>query len=58
MLLVGTKLGVCEIRSHIGGGGIGEVYRARDTRLDREVAVKVLRADLAEDHALNQPILT
>lgn len=52
MLSAGTRLGIYEIRSHIGAGGMGEVYRARDTRLDREVAIKVLRADLAADHAL------
>ena len=52
MLLVGTKLGVYEICSHIGTGGMGEVYQARDTTLGREVAVKILRADLADEHAL------
>jgi serine/threonine protein kinase len=38
----GTKLGRYEIRSQIGAGGIGEVYLARDTRLDREVPIKLL----------------
>ena len=38
----GDKLGPYEIRSAIGAGGMGEVYKARDTRLDRTVAVKVL----------------
>jgi serine/threonine-protein kinase len=38
---VGTKLGSYEILAPIGAGGMGEVYRARDTRLNREVAVKV-----------------
>ena len=52
MLSVGTKLGSYEIRSYIGAGGMGEVYRASDTRLGRDVAVKILRADLAADHAL------
>lgn len=51
MLPAGTRLGIYEIRSRIGSGGMGDVYRARDTRLDREVAVKVLRADLAADQA-------
>jgi Tol biopolymer transport system component len=41
-LTVGTRLGPYEILSPIGAGGMGEVYRARDTKLDREVAIKVL----------------
>ena len=45
----GTKLGPYEILSPIGAGGMGEVYRARDTRLGREVAVKVLPAEFAQD---------
>ena len=43
----GTKLGRYEIRSKIGAGGMGEVYLAQDTRLDRKVALKILPADLA-----------
>ena len=43
----GTKLGPYEIQSPLGAGGMGEVYRARDTRLDRTVAIKILPAHLA-----------
>ena len=42
----GTRLGVYEVTTQIGAGGMGEVYRARDTRLDREVAIKVLSPGL------------
>jgi serine/threonine protein kinase len=45
----GTRLGAFEILGLLGAGGMGEVYRARDTRLDREVAIKVLSRDLADD---------
>ena len=45
----GRKLGPYEILSPLGAGGMGEVYRARDTRLDREVAIKVLPERLARD---------
>ncbi len=44
-----TKLGPYEILTPLGAGGMGDVYRARDTRLDREVAIKVLPADFAND---------
>jgi WD40 repeat protein len=45
----GTRLGPYEIQSAIGEGGMGEVYKARDTRLDRDVAIKVLPGDIAGD---------
>jgi Tol biopolymer transport system component len=50
-LAPGTRLGQYEIVAPIGAGGMGEVYRARDPRLDRDVAIKVLSADLARDPA-------
>ena len=48
-LAAGTRLGPYEIVAPLGAGGMGEVYRARDTRLEREVAVKVLTEELAGD---------
>jgi eukaryotic-like serine/threonine-protein kinase len=45
----GTRLGLYEIQGHIGSGGMGDVYRARDTRLGRSVAIKVLAGPLATD---------
>jgi serine/threonine protein kinase len=45
----GTKLGPYEIQSPLGAGGMGEVYRARDSRLGRDVAIKVLTSHLASD---------
>jgi serine/threonine protein kinase len=48
-LAPGARLGPYEILAAIGAGGMGEVYRARDTRLDRTVAIKVLPAALAAD---------
>src|SRR6201984_1586941 len=48
-LTAGTKLGPYEIQSPLGAGGMGEVYRARDTRLDRTVAVKILPESFARD---------
>jgi serine/threonine protein kinase/tetratricopeptide (TPR) repeat protein len=49
MLAAGTQLGPYSILASIGAGGMGEVYRARDTRLDRDVAIKVLPEHLAKD---------
>ena len=48
-LAPGTKLGPYEIQSPLGAGGMGEVYRASDTKLGRDVALKVLPADMAQD---------
>src|SRR3984893_18502317 len=48
-LISGTRLGPYEILGPAGAGGIGEVYRARDARLNREVAIKVLPAAFARD---------
>jgi eukaryotic-like serine/threonine-protein kinase len=48
-LAPGTKLGAYEVISGIGAGGMGEVYRARDTRLGRDVAIKILPESLSRD---------
>jgi serine/threonine protein kinase len=48
----GTKLGPYEIGAPLGAGGMGEVYRARDTRLDQIVAIKILA-----DHHVSNPEL-
>jgi eukaryotic-like serine/threonine-protein kinase len=53
-LASGTKLGPYEIQSALGAGGMGEVYRARDTRLDRTVAVKILPAHLSDNPEARQ----
>jgi eukaryotic-like serine/threonine-protein kinase len=53
-LTPGTKLGPYEIQAPVGAGGMGEVYRARDTRLEREVAIKVLPPSLSSDPNLCQ----
>jgi len=50
----GTKLGPYEIQSPLGAGGMGEVYRALDTRLDRTVAIKVLASHLSSSPELRQ----
>src|SRR5688500_73981 len=51
-LTSGTRLGPYEVVAEIGAGGMGEVYRARDTRLDRSVAIKVLPRDFVHDPQL------
>jgi serine/threonine protein kinase len=48
-LTPGTRLGPYEVLAPVGAGGMGEVYRAKDTRLDRDVAIKVLPAAVAQD---------
>jgi eukaryotic-like serine/threonine-protein kinase len=50
----GTKLGPYEILAPVGAGGMGEVYRAKDTRLDRTVAIKILVAHLSSNPDLKQ----
>jgi hypothetical protein len=51
-LAAGTRLGPYEIQTALGAGGMGEVYKARDTRLDRRVAIKVLAPSIADDPAV------
>jgi serine/threonine protein kinase len=54
VLKAGTKLGPYEIQSRLGAGGMGEVYRARDTRLQRSVAIKVLKVEGHENANLQK----
>jgi serine/threonine protein kinase len=53
-LAAGVRLGPYEIVSALGAGGMGEVYRARDTRLDRTVAIKVLPSHVSGDPTLRE----
>src|SRR4029078_7172226 len=53
-LAPGTRLGPYEILTPIGAGGMGEVYRARDTRLERTVAIKVLSDQLSKTEEVRQ----
>src|SRR5438105_15165048 len=53
-LATGTKLGPYEIQSPLGAGGMGEVYRARDSRLERIVAIKVLPSHLSNSPDVKQ----
>jgi serine/threonine protein kinase len=53
-LTAGNKLGPYEIVAPAGAGGMGEVYRARDTRLDRTVAIKILPSHLSENPEAKQ----
>ena len=48
-LVLGTRLGAYEVLALIGAGGMGEVYRARDTKLNRDVAIKILPDAFASD---------
>ena len=48
-LAAGRRLGAYEVSAPLGAGGMGEVYRARDSRLGREAALKVLPAELSQD---------
>ena len=53
-LAPGTQLGPYEIGAPLGTGGMGEVYRARDTRLDRTVAIKILPREMCADPVRKQ----
>src|SRR5687768_15151076 len=53
----GTRLGSYEIIAPLGAGGMGEVYLAHDTRLERDVAIKILRADTAGDEQSRQRLI-
>ena len=54
MIAAGTRLGPFQIVASLGAGGMGEVYRARDTRLERTVAIKILPEQLSKDPVRKQ----
>ncbi len=56
-LQAGTSLGPYQIDVPLGAGGMGEVYKARDTRLDRTVAIKVLSENVAADPECSRGVL-
>jgi serine/threonine protein kinase len=56
-LAAGARLGAYEIQSVLGAGGMGQVYRAHDTELDRDIALKVLRIDDAGDAVAHRRLL-
>jgi serine/threonine protein kinase len=56
-LVTGPRIGPYEIRAAVGAGGMGEVYRARDTRLERDVALKVLPAETLGDETARARLL-
>ena len=53
---IGSQLGSYEIIAPLGKGGMGEVYRARDSKLKREVAIKILPDEFSRDHDSRQPV--
>ena len=53
-LVAGTRLGPYEVIGPLGAGGMGEVYKARDTRLDRIVAIKILPPEWANDASMKE----
>jgi serine/threonine protein kinase len=55
-LTIGSQLGSHEITALLGKGGMGEVYRARDLKLKREVAIKILPEEFSRDPGADQPI--
>src|SRR5206468_12090725 len=56
VIAAGTRLGPYEVVAPIGAGGMGEVWRGRDTRLERSVAIKILPAEFAENTQFKLPV--